>query len=92
MIAFLAAGMAAQATAFLEQANWVIVVGAVVWDSSWILSEKSIVGRALHTLIGYSDQPTMVQLVVYLTTLFIMFILMKWCVPRTPARIRGQGM
>ena len=92
MIAFLAAGMAAQATAFLEQANWVTVVGAVVWDSSWILSEKSIVGRALHTLIGYSDQPTMMQLVVYLTTLLTMFILMKWCAPRTPARIRGKGM
>jgi high-affinity iron transporter len=77
MIALLAAGMAAQATGFLEQANIVNALNAIVWDSSWLLSERSIVGRALHTLVGYSDQPTLMQLVVYLITLASMFVLMK---------------
>ena len=78
MIAVLAAGMAAQAAAFLEQANLVTALGAIIWDSSSILSERSITGRALHTLIGYSDQPTIMQFVVYLTTLAGIFALMKW--------------
>jgi high-affinity iron transporter len=77
MIAFLAAGMAAQATGFLEQANIVTALDAIVWNTSWLLSEKSIVGRALHTLVGYSDQPTLMQLVVYFMTLAGMFLLMK---------------
>jgi len=77
MIALLAAGMAAQSVAFLEQANVVTVLDTVVWDSSWLLSDKSVPGRALHTLIGYSDQPTAIQLIVYLATLAVIFVLMK---------------
>lgn len=77
MIALLAAGMAAQATAFLEQANAVNALGQIVWDTSWILTDKSLAGRALHTLIGYTDQPTAMQLVIYLTTLAMIFVLMK---------------
>jgi high-affinity iron transporter len=77
MIAFLAAGMAAQTTSFLEQANVVTALPTIVWDSSWILTDKSLPGRALHTLIGYSDQPTVMQLVVYLITLAMIFFLMK---------------
>jgi high-affinity iron transporter len=81
MIAFLAAGMAAQAVAFLEQANVVFILPEVVWDSSWILSDKSVAGRALHTLIGYSDQPTAMQLVVYLVVLACIFVLMRLFAP-----------
>jgi len=81
MIALLAAGMAAQATAFLEQANAVTTLDRIVWNSSWILTDKSLVGRALHTLVGYTDQPTALQLVIYLTTLAIIFVLMKLFAP-----------
>jgi high-affinity iron transporter len=81
MIAFLSAGMAAQAIAFLEQANVVTALGAIMWDTSWLLSETSIVGRALHTLIGYSDQPTAMQLLVYVLTLAATFALMKVFAP-----------
>lgn len=81
MIAFLAAGMAAQAIAFLEQANVVTVLSTTVWNSRWILPDKSLLGLALHTLVGYSDQPTAMQLVVYLAALTVIFALMKVFAP-----------
>lgn len=81
MIAFLAAGMAAQAIVFLEQANLVAVLDGTVWDTSWLLSETSIVGRVLHTLIGYTERPTELQLAVYLAVLAVMFSLMKLLAP-----------
>src|SRR5215470_1881070 len=71
MIAFLAAGMASQAVLFLAQADVLTALGRTVWDTSWILSEGSILGKALHTLVGYSDQPTAMQLVVYVATLAV---------------------
>ena len=77
MLAFLAAGMAAQAIAFLEQANALTALGAIMWDTSWLLSDRSMLGRALHTLIGYSDQPTALQFVVYVATLAVTFALLK---------------
>jgi high-affinity iron transporter len=78
LITLLAAGMAAQAVAFLEKANWLTAMSSVVWDSSWLLDESSIPGKALHTLIGYTDQPTVMQLGVYLAVLAITFALMRF--------------
>jgi high-affinity iron transporter len=77
LIALLAAGMAAQAAAFLERANWLTAMDNVVWDSGWLLSDSSILGKALHTLIGYTDQPTAMQLTVYLAILLVTFVLMR---------------
>ncbi len=77
LITLLAAGMAAQAIAFLEQAGLLTAWGQTVWDTSWILSDESILGRALHTLIGYVDQPTAMQLVAYTATLAVIAVLMK---------------
>jgi high-affinity iron transporter len=69
--------MAAQAIAFLEQAGLLTALGQPVWDTSWILSDESILGRAMHTLIGYVDQPTAMQLVAYTATLAVIAVLMK---------------
>jgi high-affinity iron transporter len=77
LITLLAAGMAAQAIAFLEQAGLLTGWGLPVWDTSWILCDVSILGRALHTLIGYVDQPTAMQLVAYTATLAVIAVLMK---------------
>ncbi len=87
LITFLAAGMAAQSVAFLEQAGTVTALQQTVWNTSGILSEGSIPGRILHTLIGYSDQPTLMQLIVYLATLAAIIILTRLTRPaaRQPA-------
>jgi high-affinity iron transporter len=77
LIALLAAGMAAQAMQFLNSAGLVVALDRPLWDTSWLLSEKSIFGRLLHTLIGYIDRPTAMQLIVYIATLFAMFLLMR---------------
>ncbi|QOG19210.1 FTR1 family iron permease [Bradyrhizobium sp. SEMIA] len=85
LITLLAAGMAAQAVAFLERANWLTSLDTVVWNSGWLLPETSIPGRALHTLIGYTDQPTQMQLLVYLTVI----VTTKWLMWLT-AEVRAK--
>ena len=91
LITLLAAGMAAQAVAFLERANWLNSLDTVAWDSTWLLSEKSIVGRAMHTLIGYTDQPTEMQLLVYLGVLVVTVMLMRLTAPEQNARAAATG-
>jgi len=54
------------------------VLGRTMWDTSWLLSEGSIMGKLMHTLIGYTERPTELQLVVYVGTLFAMFLLMRF--------------
>jgi high-affinity iron transporter len=77
LIALLAAGMAAQSVQFLNNAGFAEVLGRTIWDTSWVLSEGSLFGKLLHTLIGYTERPTELQLMVYIGTLFAMFLLMR---------------
>ncbi|MDE3060815.1 MAG: FTR1 family protein [Pseudomonadota bacterium] len=77
LIALLAAGMAAQAAAFLEQADMVTALGQVVWNTSSFISDGSLAGKTLHTLIGYTARPTALQVTVYAVTLAIIFTLMR---------------
>lgn len=77
LITLLAAGLAAQAVNFLQQGGWLQVWSDPVWNSSGILSQDSLVGRVLHTLIGYADQPTAMELVAYAIVLLVMLALMR---------------
>lgn len=77
MIALIAAGMAAQAILYLEQAGVITALSHIVWDTSAFLSEDSLLGKALQTLIGYTDRPSGMQLFIYLATLVAIFALMK---------------
>jgi high-affinity iron transporter len=77
LITLLAAGMAAQAVAFLARANWLTALDTVMWDTSWLLPEDSILGRTLHTLIGYTDQPTQMQLAIYAGVILVTIVLMR---------------
>jgi high-affinity iron transporter len=87
LIALLAAGMAAQAAAFLQLAGIVTAFAQTLWDTSNLLADNSVLGKALHALIGYTDRPTALQLLVYLATLATIFILMRFLgsVPRRTA-------
>ncbi len=83
LIVLLAAGLAAQAIAFIQQAGYFEIFTATVWDTSWLLSDDTLVGRLLHTLIGYTDRPTEAQLLIYLLTIACMAILMRAVRTRT---------
>jgi high-affinity iron transporter len=87
LIALLAAGMAAQAAQFLNNAGLVIMLERTAWDTSWLLSEGSLLGKLLHTLIGYTERPTELQLMVYIATLFTMFLLMRLARASTRERV-----
>jgi high-affinity iron transporter len=81
LIALMAAGMAAQAIAFLAQADIATALGARIWDTSRFIADDSILGRVLHTLFGYTDRPTELQFLVYLATLALILGLMRVFAP-----------
>jgi high-affinity iron transporter len=75
LITLLAAGMAAQAVAFLQQGGLALVWQTPLWDTSGMLAENSIAGRLLHTLIGYTEQPNGLQLAVWTGTIAVISLL-----------------
>jgi high-affinity iron transporter len=78
LILLLAAGMAGQAAGYLVQADWLPALSqGAVWDTSRILSEHSVLGQVLHTLVGYDDRPQGIQLLFYGVTLVTIASLMR---------------
>jgi high-affinity iron transporter len=87
LVALLAAGMASQAAFFLQSGGVIDVLTTPVWNSAALLSEKSLAGRILHTLVGYSDNPSELQLLAYAVTLVGIVGLSRLLAPRpAPAR------
>ena len=67
----------AQAILFIQQGGYLEYLTSTIWDTSWLLPQDSLVGRLLHTLIGYSDAPNGAQLVFYLATVALIGGLMR---------------
>jgi high-affinity iron transporter len=91
MILLLAAGMAAQGAGFLVQADLLPPLGDALWDTSAVLSEHSVLGKVLHTLVGYVAQPAGIQLIFYAATLLVIGALMRLLGAGTSPRRRGPG-
>jgi high-affinity iron transporter len=77
LITLLAAGLAAQAVFFLQQADYFQGLATPLWDTSWLLRDDGVVGRLLHTLIGYTATPDAAQLLTYAAVIALMLVLMR---------------
>jgi high-affinity iron transporter len=85
LIALVAAGMAGQAAAILAGADLIPAWGYQLWDTSWLLPDATLTGKALHALVGYSDRPMGVQIAAYVATLVVLVVASR-LVHQTPSR------
>ncbi|MBV9551280.1 MAG: FTR1 family protein, partial [Alphaproteobacteria bacterium] len=93
LVLLLAAGLASQGAAFLVQADLLPSLGSNLWDTSFLLTDRSLAGRVLHTLIGYTAQPAGIQLVFYAGTLLLIGGLMRMVAAADkPASPRSAGL
>ncbi|MDP9126750.1 MAG: FTR1 family protein [Pseudomonadota bacterium] len=68
----LVAGLASQGVGYLSAAGYFDGVSQQIWDTSWLLSEESVLGRSLHALVGYTARPSLIQVLVYVGVLLIL--------------------
>ncbi len=68
ILLLLAAGLAAQAAAFLVQAGYLPPLGYDIWNTSGILPQENPVGFLLHILVGYIARPEGIQIIAYAVT------------------------
>ncbi len=91
LVTLLAAGLASQCAAFLQQAGLAPMLTQTLWDTSAILPDNGVVGRILRTLVGYADQPSALQGVVYLATIAATVIATRLAaaLPNAPKPVRA---
>lgn len=85
MLLLLTAGLVSQAASYLVQADLLPPLGYSMWDSSFLLSQQSLLGQVLHILVGYVENPMGIQLLVYLLTIALIGVAMKR-MEQTPQR------
>jgi high-affinity iron transporter len=78
MLMLLAAGLASTAAGFLVQSDLLPSWGTQIWDTSRLLSDDSLAGKTLVTLIGYKASPSGIQIFFYLTTLALLVGGVRW--------------
>ena len=66
-----AAGLLADAIQNMQELGWLPVLTTPLWHSASLLSEDSAFGDVLHSFFGYSDAPTPLQIVGYVTYLAV---------------------
>lgn len=88
LITLLAAGLAAQAVFFLQQADYLQGLSTPLWDTTWLLDDDSIPGRLMHTLVGYTATPDAAQLLAYALVIAMMLTTMRLARGRTASSHR----
>jgi len=89
-----AAGLLADAVEDLNQLGWVTILGHPLWNTSGFLSEGSSLGDVFHSLLGYADHPTVLQLIVWVTYVSVsvtLFIRMGRRARRAPGSTAAVG-
>jgi high-affinity iron transporter len=87
LLVLLAAGLASSAAGKLVQAGALPTLVDTMWDSSWLLTDHSWVGQVLHVLIGYTAQPSGIQLAFYAGTVMLLLIGMRLSRQIAPMRV-----
>jgi high-affinity iron transporter len=76
LLVLLVAGLSSQGAGFLSAAGYFPGLSRPLWNSAWLLSEDSVAGKALHSLMGYSERPSGIQALFYVATLLGMLVIM----------------
>lgn len=74
---FISASLASEAAGILTSTGFLDFYNYPLWDSSWLISDFSIVGKILKILIGYNSQPNLMQILFYFGTIIIIYLCSK---------------
>jgi len=71
LLMIFAAGLLADAVQNMQELGWLPFGTHVLWNTSSVLSEDSNFGDVMHAFFGYAEQPTVLQLLVWVSYIAI---------------------
>ncbi len=90
MLVLLISGLAASAVHEAIDLGLVPPIVKPLWDTSWLLNHKSLVGTAVRTLTGYRANPALTEVLAYAATLGVVS-LSVWRAGRSGQSKRHNG-
>jgi len=77
LILLLAGSLASQLAKTLSQAGWVSTLDERAWDISSLMPDDTLLGMALHGVMGYEASPSQLQLLFYLSAILLISVSAK---------------
>ncbi len=77
LLMLIAAGFAAEAAGIMTSSGIITVMSDRVWDSSWLVADRSVAGRLLNMTTGYIARPNGLQVTFYVCTIIIINFLIQ---------------
>ncbi len=77
LLMFIASGFAAEAAGILTSSGIITIMSEQLWDSSWLIYDRSIYGKFLNMITGYIAKPNGLQVIFYACTLSLINILIQ---------------
>lgn len=82
LLLIFAAGLFAHGVHELQEAGWVPIFVERIWNLKPILDDRSLVGSLLRTLVGYNDDPSLLEGVSYISYWIVVVAAVHWWVER----------
>ncbi|XVN40282.1 MAG: FTR1 family protein [Rickettsia endosymbiont of Argas persicus] len=77
LLMLIAGGFAASAAGILTSSGLIVFLSDQLWDSSWLVADRSMVGKILHIVTGYIARPNGLQVLAYFTTILLINIFIQ---------------
>lgn len=90
LLMLVASGFAAEAAGILSSSGIITILSDHLWDSSWLISDRSIYGKFLKMITGYIARPNGLQVVFYVCTLGLINILIQIKIRQTKVEQRNK--
>jgi high-affinity iron transporter len=78
LLLFFGAGLLADAVQNMQLLGWLAFGTTPLWNTSGILSESTVIGDLLHGIIGYAEEPTVLQGLLYVMYVLIVGSIFVW--------------
>lgn len=77
LLMLIAGGFAAEAAGILTSSGIIMTLSDQLWDSSWLISDRSIYGKCLNIITGYIARPNGLQVIFYMATIISINLLIQ---------------
>ncbi|MCL4489526.1 MAG: FTR1 family protein [Chloroflexi bacterium] len=82
-----AAGLVAGGIHEFQEIGWLPILTGVAWDTKWLLANDSALGSVLRSLVGYNDQPSLLEVVSYLAYWIVILQAIRWWTQHLAVRL-----
>lgn len=87
VLVIFSAGLLAHGIHEFQEIGALPILTAPAWDSRWLLDSESPVGALLRSLVGYNDQPSLLEVGTYIAYWIVILQAIRWWTGRLGTRL-----